>query len=394
MNQKSKIIPIILIFITTLFLILGVVWLVLIMLAVIGFYLVLKTKNPTLQKIFHSKWFSVPISVMMIFSVAIFFRLFVVEVYEIPSGSMENTLIPGDKIIVNKLIIGPQTPKSPFDIPWVNLFFYMNKQARAHIDSTWWEPNRLKGWSEIKHNDVLVFKNEPLAPDFFIKRCVALPGDELQIINSDILINGSYSSTNKLPGIKKTWEVSVNNMQNFDALIDSLQLIGFNQDYTSGEAKRTLILTQREVEQLKQSLLVDSINVVVQQPNKDAWLSPYGKRAFWSLDNYGPIRIPFKGWKIDLNDTTVMLYYETILTWERKKIETINNHFYINGKEVSDYTFQYNYYVFIGDNRNNSLDSRMWGFLPEPKIVGKATTILWSNYEGEMKWGRTLKSIQ
>jgi len=333
-------------------------------------------------------------SVMMIFSLAIFFRLFVFEVYEIPSESMENTLIPGDKIIVNKLIIGPQTPKSPFDIPWVNLFFYMNKQARAHIDSAWWEPSRLKGWSKIKHNDVLVYKNEPLAPDFFIKRCVALPGDELQIINSDIFINGSYSTTNKLPGIKKTWGVYVNNMRNFDALIDSLQLNSFNQDYTSGEAKRTLILTQREVEQLKLSVLVDSINVVVQQPNKDAWLYPYGKRAFWSLDNYGPIRIPFKEWKIDLTDSTVTLYYETILAWEHKKIETVNNHFYINGKKVSNYTFQYNYCVFIGDNRNNSLDSRMWGFLPEPNIVGKATTILWSNSEGKMKWGRTLKNIK
>ena len=391
--MKPKVITIILIFITVLFLILGVVWLGLIVLAVTGFYLISKTQNPILQRIFRSKWFSVPISVLMIFSVAIFFRLFVVEVYEIPSGSMENTLIPGDIILVNKLIIGPQTPKSLFDIPGVNLFFFLNKQACMHIDSTYGEPNRLKGWSEIKRNDVLVFKNEPIAPDFFIKRCVALPGDVLQIINSDIFINGSYSSTNKLPDIKKTWEVYVNNMRNFDALIDSLQLISFCQDYTSGEAKRTLILTQREVEQLKQSSLVDSINVIVQQPNKDAWLSPYGKRAFWSLDNYGPIRIPFKGWKIDLTDTTVMLYYETILTWEHKKIETINNHFYINGKEVSDYIFQYNYYVFMGDNRNNSIDSRMWGGVPEYKIVGKATTILWSNLDGKMKWGRILKNI-
>lgn len=394
LSLKNKIVLIVLAIIIILLFSLGIVWLGVCVCLVAGVYLILVSRNPLIRKIVHSAWFSIPFSVITIFCIAIFFRLFVFEVYEIPSESMENTLILGDKLLVNKLIIGPQTPRSPFDIPWVNLLFYMNKEARASIDSTWWNPSRLKGWSGIKRNDVLVFKNEPLAPDFFIKRCVALPGDELQIINSDIFINGSYSATNYLPDIKKTWVVYVNSKRDFDTLIDSLGLNRSYQNYDNNQFCRTLILTEKEVEQLKHSLLVDSMNVVVQQPNKDAWLSPYGKRAFWSLDNYGPICIPYKGWKIDLNDSTVNLYYETILKWEFNKIENIDNHFYVNGERSVDYTFQYNYYVFIGDNRNNSLDSRMWGVLPESKIVGKATTILWSNSEGNVKWGRTLKRIK
>ncbi|MCF8360956.1 MAG: signal peptidase I [Prolixibacteraceae bacterium] len=331
--------------------------------------------------------------VLVVLVMAIFLRLFVFEVYEIPSESMENTLIPGDKILVNKLMIGPQTPQSPFEIPWVNLLFYLNKKARASIDSSWWKPYRLKGWSEIKRNDVLVFKNEPVGPDFFVKRCVALPGDEFQIKNSDIYINGNYAETNFLPGVKKKWAVYFNDESRWRALTDSLQLNVF-QDYKPAEMKQTLILTRVETEKIKQFLAIDSLQPEIQPPDKDEWLSPFAKRGYWSPDQYGPIQIPYTGWTIDLNNETVNLYFETIRTWEEKIIETFEGRFFINGKEVTDYTFQNNYYVFMGDYRYNSVDSRMWGFLPEQEIVGKATRILWSNNALGIKWKRTLKRIK
>lgn len=372
----------------------GIVWLGLVVFIILGIYWVLSSKSEGVQKVVRSKWFSVPFSVLAIFVVAIFVRLFVFEVYEIPSESMENTLIPGDKILVTKLVIGPLTPNSPFDIPWVSLFFYMNKDARAHIDSAWWQPIRLKGCTKIKCNNVLVFKNEPLAPDFFIKRCVALPGDELQIINSEIFINGRASAINRFPHVKKTWEVYVKSIARFDALADSLGLNLFYHGYSPGERKRTLVLTQQEVGQLKHHPLIDSMKLIVQKPNKDAWLTPYAKRAFWSLDNFGPIRVPHKGWKIKVTDEMVNLYFENILKWEGIKIEKRGDRFYIDNNEITDYTFRYDYYMFMGDNRNNSIDSRMWGFLPEPIIIGKATTLLWSNQKKEVKWERIFNKIR
>jgi len=155
-----------------------------------------------------------------------------------------------------------------------------------------------------------------------------------------------------------------------------------------------LTLTNKEAAILGQSTCIDSMHVLVQQPNADAWLSPYGKRAFWSIDNYGPIKIPYKGWSVPITDEMINLYFETMRNWENTIIGTIEGRFYIDGEEVTSYTFQNNYYVFMGDHRHNSIDSRMWGFLPEQKIVGKATNILWSNNHNGMKWKRILKRIK
>lgn len=90
----------------------------------------------------------------------------------------------------------------------------------------------------------------------------------------------------------------------------------------------------------------------------------------------------------------VNLYFENILKWEGIKIEKRGDRFYIDNNEITDYTFRYDYFMFMGDNRNNSIDSRMWGFLPEPKIIGKATTLLWSNQKKEVKWKRTFNKIR
>lgn len=376
------------------FFVLGLVWLGLVFVLVLLAFLAYKWA----KKRFGTSWWFKALRYAVVFAaiffVAIFIRLFVFEVFEIPSESMENTLLPGDKIVVNKLVIGPQTPKSPFDIPWVNLLFYINKQARASIDSTWWEPTRLSGWSEIKHNQVLVFKNEPLAPDYFIKRCVALPGDELQIINGELFVNGQAALTNSLPHIKNQWVLYINNPEGFNSLADSLQVNAYYYHQNVTGAGKELTLTNKEATILRQSACIDSMHMLVQQANANAWLSPYGKRAFWSLDNYGPIKIPYKGWQIVLTDEAVTLYYETIRNWENKTIETIDGRYYIDGEELSHFTFTNNYYVFMGDHRHNSIDSRMWGFLPEHKIVGKATNILWSNNREGFKWERTMKKIK
>jgi len=381
-------------FAALLFFVLGLVWLGLVFVLVLLALLAYKWA----KKRFGSfRWFKAlryAVVFAAIFVVAIFVRLFVFEVFEIPSESMENTLLPGDKIVVNKLVIGPQTPKSPFDIPWLNLLFYMNKQARAHIDSTWWQPVRLNGWSNIKHNNILVFKNEPLAPDYFIKRCVALPGDELQIINGELYVNGKAALTNSLPHIKKQWVLYINNPEGFNRLADSLHINTYYHHYASHETSFELPLSNQQAAILMQSSCVDSMNVLVHQPYADAWLRPYGKRNVWSIDNYGPVKVPYKGWRISLNDETVTHYFETIRDWEGKSIESIDGQFYIDSTKVSHYTFENNYYMFMGDNRHNSIDSRMWGFLPEQKIVGKATNILWSNKHGQMKWNRIMKRIK
>ncbi|MDP3644657.1 MAG: signal peptidase I [Bacteroidota bacterium] len=143
-------------------------------------------------------WISTPITLIGIFLLAIAIRLFLIEIYAIPSGSMEDTLIVGDKVLVNKLQIGPRMPKSPFEIPWINLFFYLNKNTRTKMDSAWWNYHRLNGFNTIRRNDVIVFNHPDAKSDFFIKRCIALPGDSLIIIDGMTFINGKVLDTSML----------------------------------------------------------------------------------------------------------------------------------------------------------------------------------------------------
>jgi len=135
------------------------------------------------------KAFKPVIQVFIILFSVIFIRLFLIEVYQIPSDSMKDTLITGDKILVEKLTYGPHTPVSPFEVPWVNLLFYLNKNARTKIDSIWWEPGRLKGTGALRNGDVIVFRRPEKKEVYFIKRCIGLPGDTISIKNGIVFIN-------------------------------------------------------------------------------------------------------------------------------------------------------------------------------------------------------------
>ncbi len=330
----------------------------------------------------------------LIFCLAISVRVFLFEVFAIPSGSMENTLIPGDKIVVNKMIYGPQMPRSPFEIPWINLFFYMTKDSMTKIDSAWWNPRRLAGLTKIKRNDVLVFKNEPVAPGYFIKRCVALPGDVLQLINSDLYLNGTYAENNGPGNVKKRRLVYSHSPSTLTRVLDSLHISRYSLSYPVSDRAGKLFLSKNEAIRLKTDRTIDSVKVDVQAVDSMAWFYPYYRRKQWSADNYGPLKIPFKGWTINLNRTTTDLYLGIISKWESKPVHIRNGHYYIDDLEITRYTFQNDYYFIMGDNRHNSVDSRMWGMLPEYKIVGKATNILWSNNDDAFNWDRVLKKIR
>jgi signal peptidase I len=359
-----------------------------------GFYFLISNLKFLQKRNWKIKGIKSLMTFVFILCVAISVRVFFFEVFAIPSGSMEDTLVPGDKIVVNKMIYGPQMPRSPFEIPWINLFFYMTKDTTTKIDSVWWDPRRLTGISKIERNDVLVFKNEPVCPGYFIKRCVALPGDVLQIINSDLYINGTYAGSNNLPHVKKRQLVYSHNLSGLNQLLDSLQICQQRLYYPETDRARELFLTTDEANKLRNEKIIDSVKVNIQAVDSAAWFYPYYRRKTWSVDNYGPLKVPVKGWTINLSDSTAILYLGIIAKWESNPISWHNGHYYIDDDEITQYTFQNDYYFIMGDNRHNSIDSRMWGFLPEYKIVGKATNVLWSNNDVGFKWNRIFKKIK
>jgi signal peptidase I len=392
MKYRKILIPVVLILLIGL--VTRLLWFTVLSTLVVGFYL-LVTKLKLLQK---RHWIVRVVKslalLLLVFCVSISVRVFAFEVFAIPSGSMENTLVPGDKILVDKLIYGPQMPQTPFDIPWINLLAYMNDDIKNVFEKVHWDKKRLHGISGIKRNNVLVFRNEPVAPGYFVKRCVGVPGDDLQLINSNLYINGQYANVNKLEEIKKKWRVYSKNLFALTHLFDSLKI--YNYAFYDHEKCKDIesYLTTGEANRLVTKAVVDSMSVVVQLADRNAWLYPYEKKATWSIDNYGPIKIPFKGLTLHFDRSVSDFYLRIISKWEGKTVKKENDHYFLDGNEISQYTFQYDYYFMMGDNRHNSFDSRMWGFLPEYKIVGRATEVLWSNDDHGFKWDRICKKIK
>jgi signal peptidase I len=371
--------------------ILGVVWLGLILLIVAGIYSLASSKLKFILFIKKQKWMTAALSLLAVITVAIFIRVFVLEVYEIPSGSMENTLIPGDKIMVNKLYYGPNLPQSPFEIPWVNLLFYINKEARAHIDSVWWRSNRISGFSAIEQGDIMVFIPPLKKQEAFIKRCVALPGDEIKIISSQLFINDInplFENTNE---IKHNFNVYVNDPKAFRLFLNDNH---YDAYHNSSDTCVRLNLANIQLKTLVKQNFIDSVIVNAIPIDGKPHSYPRYKKEPWTLDNWGPLIVPYKGMTIKMNEYNREMYRKVLRQQEETGYTRKQGKDFLRDEEITTYTFTKDYYFMMGDNRHNSADSRFWGFVPEEKIIGKATTVLWSFREGEMKWKRIMKNIR
>jgi signal peptidase I len=381
----------ILIIILALFLVvLGLVWLAIILILFTVIYGISFHYIPLIRYVFLRKMVTGVFLFLLLLSSTLSIKLLAFDIYKIPSSSMENILYPGDVIVVNKLKYGPKLPQSPFEIPWVNLVFYMNKNARARIKDTWWDYSRWNGTTTIKQGDVFVF-NSMWKKDFIlVKRCIGLPGDTLSIKKGEIYTNTTLF--NSPSTVKNTCRFHIKNKKLLYKIIDSLPIEGYvNYDYRKIN-KGSATFSRQEFELLQKRNCIDMVNknLDIYDPLNKLIKKPTSQ---WTLDDMGSIVIPKKGMQIVLNPENFILYEKAINQIEKGKVTQRRGSYFINGKKATTYTFKLDYYFMMGDNRKETSDSRYWGFLPETNIIGKVEYILYSNKNDEFQWNRLFKML-
>ena len=289
-------------------------------------FFVYRSKNLFLSVSFY-------ICVLMLFGYIL--QMIVFAAFRIPTDSMQPTLQPGDNILVNKSIMGARI----FNI-WEAA---EEKEVEIH---------RLPGLGKVKRNDVLVFhypyphKNDSLSMHllkYYVKRCIALPGDTMGIRKGHYYIKG------------------------IDEPIGNIQ-------------------AQKRIEKLQKE---NARGIVM-----DTY--PWDKYIDWTIQDFGPLHVPARGQTVAMDSTAVKLY-RNLVEWEQKeKLTYQGKDVFLGDSLIHEYRFQENYYFMGGDYMENSKDSRYWGLLPEPYIVGVATRI-WKSVDkstGKIRWDRVTKKIE
>lgn len=360
-------------------------------------------------------------------------RVFFIEAYVIPSGSMERSLLVGDYLFVSKVNYGARIPMTPISFPFAHHTMPI-LNTKAYYDGVQWKYRRLPGLQEIKRNDVVVFNFpegdtvalENQVPSYrslvrasgkeavdnmytivyrpvdkrenYIKRVVAIGGDTLSMVAGLVMINGKPSpliETGQMP-YRVTFKTADVNLEAVEALGFSIQR---NEIFQYSETEYMLKGSSKMINQLKELDFVATVDPLVtnEQSFKEE-IFPHDKNRPWNVDNFGPIIVPKKGWTIALDSANLVMYGRAIQAYEKNTLEKKGNDYYINGKKETTYTFKMNYYFMMGDNRHESADSRYWGFVPEDHIVGKALFI-WMSWDSfgswfnKIRWNRLFRGI-
>ena len=379
-------------------------------------------------------------------------RTFFIEAYTIPTPSMEKSLMVGDYLFVDKTAYGPRVPMTPLSFPLVHHTLPLIG-GQSYLEWLKFDYHRMSGWRKgnenspigVERNDCVVFnwpaerEGRPIdKKENYVKRCVALPGDEIFIENGILFINGEEEETkypikeNQVEKKKlrryvvklkpKVLAKNFKNLQEFsDYCYQQYDIIPLDKKNYEGrpvgdfsiiknnknDLQIQINATEEDISSLKLKPYVNSILPTGSQAegnmfsdpsqNPDGFLYTHesSKYSEWDEENYGPITMPKAGETITITSDNFPIYKQIIKRYEGEEMgdnstfQKIDNEIY-NGTGLATYTFKMNYYWMMGDNRQNSTDSRVWGFVPENHIVGKKLFI-WMSYDQYGKGIRWLR---
>ena len=375
-------------------------------------------------------------------------RGFYLEAFTIPTSSMEQKLLVGDFLFVNKMAYGARVPNTPVSFPFTHHSFpeWIPIVGGNQSYAEWFKfpYAKLPKMGDVERNDCVVFnfpagdtvlleqpariyeqiirdaslelrvpedqarryihenytiKARPVdKKENYIKRCVGLPGDKLQIVNANLMINNKAAYFDE--GVQFKYKVTTDGsglplrvLQKKKITTESISSVGGKGD------EFIVTMTNLAAEEIKQFSQVVSVEKEIHQNRieESILLSifPNDTAYNWSVDNFGPILIPQKGATVKLTIKTLPLYRRIIKNYEGNELLIKGDKILINGEVTTSYTFKMDYYWMMGDNRHNSQDSRYWGFVPENHIVGKAVFVWmsWDAQQGGIRWDRLFSLV-
>ena len=366
----------------------------------------------------------------IIFAVVVvtFINTFFFQAFKIPSSSMESSLYTGDHLFVSKLAYGPKLPQTPLTIPFTHNIIGRKESYSTLIQNDY---RRLKGFGHVKTGDYVVFGfphgdtvlvKEPAGDyytysrtlgrdyvidrygpviarpsdkkDHYVKRCVAVAGDTLEIIDGQVYVNSLPQEV--WPGVQNSYTVVTNgqriNQKNLDKLGINVRELWYHPELPGYPE---MPLTSEMLEKIKSFGNVVSVTPNIDSyppdyPDSDLTIFPFDSDYKWTRDNFGPLWIPARGVEIELTMQNLPLYQRIISSYEGNDLKVKDGRIFINGEEAHSYTFRQDYYFMMGDNRHNSLDSRYWGFVPEDHIVGKPA-VIWLSIDGNKRFPKNIR---
>ena len=338
-----------------------------------------KRKKKRKNKSELKSWFD---AILFAIIAATILRTFLIEAYTIPTSSMEKSLLIGDFLFVSKVAYGPRVPMTPLAVPLVHhtIPIFGSKSYSEIIKIPYY---RMKGLGEIQRNDCVVFNwpaetlGRPIdKKENYIKRCVGLPEDTIEIVNGQLMVNSKPQE--EFEGIKNQWHYNVQTTGsglNPKILLEKYDIT--EGGYGSNQNEYILTLTNESRDAIVKFPNVKSINKRIKTTERfEEYIFPHSKDFSLNEDNYGPLVIPKSGKTINLTKDNLPLYKDLIERYEGNKLEIIGGEILINKKIATTYTFKMNYYWLMGDNRHNSAASRFWGFVPDYNLLGQPVITL------------------
>lgn len=373
-----------------------------------------ENKKPKKQKSAMREWWD---SVLFAVVAATLIRGLFLEAYTIPTGSMEKSLLINDFLFVSKVHYGARTPKTILQVPLTHQKIWFT-EIPSYSDAIQIPNFRLPGFTSVKNGDVVVF-NYPGCPERpdpyggfdkypvdlrtnYIKRCIGIGGDVVDIRNSEVYVNNKKFDNSA--GTQKYYSIETNTNVN-EKLFEKLGIENKGERSENGKIYYSINSTESALSELKKYDFVTNIfpDIISKGDTSDQNYNafPHQTTLFSNnRDNFEPFTVPKKGMKIELTEKNIAMYKSVITVFDlNKNAEYKNGKIFIDGKQVNTYTFNQDYYFMMGDNRYESDDSRFWGFVPADHIVGKAVFI-WMSIDAngsllnKIRWSRLFSLIK